>query len=326
MPKKLTTKEFIENAVKVHGDKYDYSKVVYVNNNTKVEIVCKEHGSFWQLPRHHISRGSGCPKCSGTYSDREYFISRAKEIHNNKYDYSKVEYVLANKKVIVTCPTHGDFLITPNTHLQGSGCKKCDSIRKSVQQRKPVFGVGINDCDGFITDKDYEIFYDMWTQMLRRCYSDKLHDKHKTYADCVVCDEWKTFSNFYKWAKDPVNGYVNGYFLDKDFVDKGNKTYSPEMCIFIPKEISSISTQSKTIRGDLPIGVTHFKDRYRVRFSKENKLYDLGCFSTPEKAFFAYKEAKEAHIRYIADKYFKEGKITEKAYNAFLGYKINIDD
>lgn len=60
-------------AVKVHGDKYDYSKVVYVNNNTKVEIVCKEHGSFWQLPRTHIFSKCGCPKCSGTYSDREYF-------------------------------------------------------------------------------------------------------------------------------------------------------------------------------------------------------------------------------------------------------------
>lgn len=326
MPRRLTTKAFIEKAEEVHGKKYDYSKVVYVNNNTKVEITCSEHGSFWQLPRTHVSAKCGCPKCSGTYSDKEYFIARAKDIHNGKYDYSKVEYTLANKKVIVICPIHGDFLITPNMHLNGSGCKKCDSIRKSKTQRKLIFGVGVNDCEGFISDGDYEVFYDIWTQMLRRCYSEKLHNKHKTYIGCTVCNEWITFSNFYQWAKDPINGYMNGYFLDKDFVVKGNKVYSPETCIFIPKEISSISTQSKTIRGDLPIGVSHFKDRYRVRFSKENKLYDLGCFSTPEEAFMAYKEAKEAHIKYIAEKYYKEGKITKKAYQAFLQYKISIDD
>ena len=77
MPKRKTTEEFIADAIKVHGDEYDYSKVNYVNNNTKVEIICKEHGSFWVLPRIHLM-GCKCGKCKGVSSDRDYFIQKAK--------------------------------------------------------------------------------------------------------------------------------------------------------------------------------------------------------------------------------------------------------
>ena len=124
MPKRLTKEEFIEKSKIAHGDKYDYSKVEYKNNSTKVCIICPEHGEFWQSPNSHMN-GNGCPKCSKQYMDTEYFIECAKKIHGNKYDYSKVEYINAKTKICIICPEHGEFWQKPNGHLNGYGCPKC---------------------------------------------------------------------------------------------------------------------------------------------------------------------------------------------------------
>lgn len=124
------TEEFIEKARKVHGDKYDYSKVEYVRAIEKVCITCPVHGEFWQTPSSHLS-GNGCRECgrismSQKHSkNNDWFIEKAKEIHGNKYDYSKVEYVNNSTKVCITCPEHGEFWQTPSNHLKGNGCPKC---------------------------------------------------------------------------------------------------------------------------------------------------------------------------------------------------------
>ena len=123
--KTLTTEEFIEKAIKVHGDKYDYSKVKYINNSTKVCIICLKHGEFWMTPHNHLAK-QGCPKCSGRYiTDTNYFIEKAKQIHGDKYDYSKVEYKDSKTKICIICPKHGEFWQTPFDHLQHKGCKEC---------------------------------------------------------------------------------------------------------------------------------------------------------------------------------------------------------
>ena len=123
------TNIFIKKAVKKHGNEYDYSKVEYVNAKTKVCIICPEHGEFWQTPTNHLS-GRGCPKCiklkkSETWKRKSSFIEKAKKVHGEKYDYSKVEYVNAKTKVCIICPEHGEFWQTPTHHLSGSGCPKC---------------------------------------------------------------------------------------------------------------------------------------------------------------------------------------------------------
>ena len=121
----LTTDEFIEKARKIHRDKYDYSKVKYVNNSTKVCIICPEHGEFWMTPHNHLAN-QGCPKCSGRYiTDTNYFIEKAKQIHGSKYDYSQVEYKDSKTKICIICPKHGEFWQTPQEHLQNKGCKEC---------------------------------------------------------------------------------------------------------------------------------------------------------------------------------------------------------
>ena len=109
MPKKLTTEEFIEKARGVHGDKYDYSKVNYINSKTKIYIICPIHGEFEQTPSNHLHKNKpqGCPKCKKNKLrlikslTSEEFIAKAIEIHGNKYDYSKVKYINARKKVIM---------------------------------------------------------------------------------------------------------------------------------------------------------------------------------------------------------------------------------
>ena len=105
----MTTEDFISKAIAVHGEKYDYSKVEYVNALTKVTIICPIHGAFEQKPANHL-RGHGCPYCGGSAKHTtEQFIESARKIHGNKYDYSQVEYVTNRTPVKIICPIHGVF-------------------------------------------------------------------------------------------------------------------------------------------------------------------------------------------------------------------------
>jgi len=123
---KLTTQTFIENAKQIHGDRYDYSKVEYINSDTQVLIICKEHGVFNQIPDFHVNRKSGCPKCCNNVKfNLLEFIDKANQIHNNKYDYSMVEYSNNRKHITIICKTHGEFIQKPFVHLLRHGCPSC---------------------------------------------------------------------------------------------------------------------------------------------------------------------------------------------------------
>ena len=123
---RLTTGDFIEKAVQVHGDKYDYSEARYVNGTTLITISCSEHGEFEQTPTHHLHLKTGCPRCGGgqVFNTRT-FIEKAQEIHGDRYDYSLVEYVKGQLHVTIRCSDHGNFEQKPVVHLVGSGCQKC---------------------------------------------------------------------------------------------------------------------------------------------------------------------------------------------------------
>ncbi len=129
MPAKLTQNEFISRSKLIHGDKYDYSQVHYVNKDTKVEIICPEHGSFWQSPNNHM-KGKGCPKCKSNYKmTRDDFVEKANQIHNNFYDYSDTVFVRTCDIITIRCPEHGLFSQTANSHLQGHGCPECGKVK-----------------------------------------------------------------------------------------------------------------------------------------------------------------------------------------------------
>lgn len=126
--------KFIEKSNIKYQNKYDYSKAVYVGVQKPLEIVCPEHGSFWQTPDVHIHSKYGCPKCAmskhiehttGTIED---FIAKARKIHGDRYDYSKTVYRGTREKLIITCPVHGDFEQLPWSHVgMRCGCPRCSS-------------------------------------------------------------------------------------------------------------------------------------------------------------------------------------------------------
>lgn len=124
-----TTDEWIKKARNVHGDKYLYDKVSYNGSDKKVLITCPIHGDFWQEAASHLS-GVGCPKCKGGVElSTEEYIDKLRQVHGNKYDYSKVNYVNAKTKINIICSRHGVFSQLPYQHLKGQGCPKCKSSK-----------------------------------------------------------------------------------------------------------------------------------------------------------------------------------------------------
>ena len=171
------TNEFINKARKIHGDKYDYSKVEYINSQTKVCIICSEHGEFWQRPNNHLN-GQGCIKCSGKELLKvDNFINKSRAIHGNKYDYSKVKYINAKTKVCIICPKHGEFWQKPFSHLQGQGCPVCGKERRDL--------LNTSNTNEFI-NKAKEIHKDKYD------YS-KVEYVNNKIKVCIICPEHGEF-------------------------------------------------------------------------------------------------------------------------------------
>ena len=135
----LTQEQFIERAIEIHGKSYNYSKVIYKSAHKKVSIICNScHTQFEQSPSNHTNGKQGCPKCFGKHRlTTEQFIERSNKKHNNFYDYSKTNYVTNNKKVIIICPEHGEFLQAPHVHMAGGDCNKCADKVRHQKTRQP---------------------------------------------------------------------------------------------------------------------------------------------------------------------------------------------
>ena len=174
----MNREEFIKRAKEIHGDKYDYSKVEYINSQTKVCIICPEHGEFWQRANEHL-QGRGCLKCchDKRKSNVNNFIKQAKEVHGDKYDYSKVEYKTALTKVCIICPEHGEFWQTPHSHLKGCGCLKC--CREIQNEKKKITQLG-------------------WIERAKEIHGDKYDYSKVEYIDsrikvCIICPKHGEF-------------------------------------------------------------------------------------------------------------------------------------
>ena len=189
----LTTELFINKAVEVHGNRYDYSLVNYTGMSNKVTIICKDHGEFSQRALNHIHLKSGCPECKKVNTGNRLrktkvdFVNEAENVHSKKYDYSLVEYKNKNTKVKIICPEHGLFEQAPGHHLNGSGCPKCGVINNGFAKR--------------ISQEDY----------IRRCKATHgdLYDYSKTVYKTkrdkltIIC---RTHGNFLQNADFHVNG------------------------------------------------------------------------------------------------------------------------
>lgn len=134
-----STEDFIKEAIQIHGNKYDYSKVVYKTARQKITIVCPKHGEFEQIANAHL-QGEGCFQCERERRSKsnEDFISEARAIHGNLYDYSKIKYINRTTPIIIICPKHGEFEQLPSNHLQGKGCPHCKSKEQTILFNKLI--------------------------------------------------------------------------------------------------------------------------------------------------------------------------------------------
>ena len=187
---------------------------------------------------------------------------------------------------------------------------------------KLAYGIGINDKKSYWDTKEYFL----WNDMLRRCYSKTYHSKKPTYIGCEVSDNFKAFSYFYDWCQKQIGFKNNGWHLDKDILIKGNKVYSEDVCVFVPNEINTLLCGCNGARGELPIGVTYHKrvKRFAAKISINKKRIHLGYRDDPVSAFELYKEAKEQHIKKIAN--IHQGEMDSRAYDALMEYKVEITD
>jgi hypothetical protein len=205
--RKKTLKGFIEECIKLHANKFDYSKITeYVNAFTKVEIVCPIHGSFWQTPNDHLRGDGGCLSCSleKRRNTLEYFIQKSNEVHNNFYDYSRItEYKGGESKLEIVCPNHGPFWQLAKNHMNsGQGCLKC-AIEEAtftteyfVQKAKEVHG----DLYDYSKITEYKNSY---TKVKIICHqhgeflqNPAEHLRGSKCPDCVIKEKTHTFQSF----------------------------------------------------------------------------------------------------------------------------------
>ena len=169
--------------------------------------------------------------------------------------------------------------------------------------------------------------YILWCSMLQRCYSEKYQKKQPTYEGCKCSENFKSYEYFYEWCHKQIGFSNQGWQLDKDLLVKGNKVYSEDSCVFIPREINSLLTKSTASRGEYLIGVCWSKthEAFKATVGKnKGKREHLGYFNTELEAFNAYKEAKETFIKEQAEKW--RGKIDERVYEALMDYEVDITD
>ena len=197
-----TTKDFIQRVTRIHRDRYDYSEVKYINNKTKVKIICAQHGGFRQTPQHHL-RGNGCLKCAVENNAKiqafstEEFIEKAKEMHGDMYSYSEVKYVNNHTKVKIICPEHGIFCQEPRAHLNEQGCPKCglEKLSEILRSSTEEFIEKAKKLHGNIYDYSQVVYINYYTKIKIICPEHGLFhqlpgvhlDKRYTEQGCPKC-------------------------------------------------------------------------------------------------------------------------------------------
>lgn len=183
---KLTRAQAIKGFKETHKNRYDYSLVDYQGSDTKVKIICKDHGVFEQTPYQH-KLGNGCMKCAGRNLTNSELIDEFNKVHNHKYDYSKVNYIRFDKKIIVTCRKHGDFDILASNHKVGKACPKCAGKGLSLEET-------IDDFHEIHGNKYNYVKFDTMDRSKKGIIICKLHGKfemgissHKSGCGCPSC-------------------------------------------------------------------------------------------------------------------------------------------
>lgn len=254
MPKKLTRAEFIERAKKVHGDLYDYSKVEYINADTKVCIICSEHGEFWQTPYSHVNQKQKCPVCQHRVKQTlQTFLQRAKELYGDKYDYSKVEYVDMFTKVCIICPIHGEFWMAPNSFLNNKQqCPKCQHQSWANTTEEFIVKMESKFPDQFTYEKtEYK------NNKTKVCITCKKHGDFWARPDnlmhqvvgCPKCASEQTHEKQRKLLKQFIEEAKKVHGDKYDYSKVKYKNTDTKICIVCPEHGKFLQTPYNHIKG-----------------------------------------------------------------------------
>lgn len=287
--KRKTTEEFIQQSLTIHGDRYDYSKVEYKSNSTKVCITCKEHGEFQQTASSHLM-GYGCWECGVSKrskcrrDNQEDFLEKVKKVHGDKCLYNKVNYINSKTYVVITCKIHGDWSIKPNNILTGFGCPECGKI-KSVHNR--VNNILNKKFEGLIQPDDYKLI--PLSQGKYTMVDNEDFEKLKDF-------NWSIINKVY--VENREFGQIHRYIMN-----------APDNMLVDHKDGNPLNNRRSNLRlanhqqnmwnskGRVGLkGVTLRKDtnRWSASITKDGVSYILGCFATEEEAGRAYDaKAKE---------------------------------
>ena len=184
-----------------------------------------------------------------------------------------------------------------------------------------IYGKGILG-EGFKQSDSQSYSFQLWKNMLKRCYSEVSFKKSPSYEQCLTSETFNDYQQFKTWCNSQLGSGNTGWELDKDILVKGNKIYSEDTCCFVPKEINLLLVKHDKGRGDYLLGVDYHKNRKQFRARCSDK--HLGWFNTELEAFYAYKEAKETYIKEVANKW--KDQIDPKVYEALMKYEVEITD
>lgn len=213
----------------------------------------------------------------------------------------------------------------------GYECTVRTSQIQTGQVRDPyaptVYGVGITGSKYPTSVKGKDLKeYKLWNGMLERSYSPRYHGINPSYEECSVSENFKSYEYFYEWCQEQKGFGNDGWQLDKDLLVKGNKVYSEDTCVFLPNEINTALTHRKNVDNSLPVGVVPVtkSKSYQASIKIDGKKYYLGVYSTPQRAFQAYKERKEMSLIKLAMKWGEH--LDPRAEKALYNYRVEIDD
>lgn len=295
MTKKLTNEEFVYRAKNIHGNKYNYNKINYINIREKVLIHCNRcNFDFWQTPMKHL-QGQGCPICGHKTggalqrSNTQAFIKKAVIIHGNKYNYSKVHYITNTTPVDIFCnQCKRYFKQTPINHLTGKGCKKC-SIQNAGKLRR--------------------LTKDEFIQRAKLLHADKYeYDKTKYDGMSVKVEIFCKKCKKYFWQKPDAHLKGKGCakcsnniaYTTEDFIKKArclhNNQYNYDKVNYI-NNYTAICIKCNTCK----------KDFFQL---PRNHLLKQGCpFCNKSKGeLLIARWLDQHHIKYIRQHRFKECK------------------
>ena len=184
-----------------------------------------------------------------------------------------------------------------------------------------IYGKGVLG-EGFKQSESQSYSFQLWKNMLKRCYSEVSFKKSPSYEQCLTSETFNDYQQFKTWCNNQLGFGNKGWELDKDILIKGNKIYSEDNCCFVPKEINLLLVKHDKGRGNYSLGVDYHKSRKQFRARCSDK--HLGWFNTEIEAFHAYKQAKEAYIKEVANKW--KDQIDPRVYEALIKYKVEITD